>query len=64
MEIDRVRDLMRDASCGIVFTGAGVPAENGIPTFRDPLAGRWARDKPERLATAEGFAANPPPVWC
>lgn len=47
----------------VVFTGAGVSAESGIPTFRDALTGLWARHDPERLASADGFLAEPPLVW-
>ena len=46
-----------------VFTGAGVSADSGIPTFRDALEGLWARFDPMRLATEEGFRADPPLVW-
>ncbi len=41
-----------------VLTGAGVSAESGVPTFRDP-DGIWARMRPEELASVEGFLANP-----
>ena len=41
-----------------VFTGAGVSAESGIPTFRDP-GGIWSRFKPEELSSVEGFLGNP-----
>lgn len=51
------------ASRIVVFTGAGVSAESGIPTFRDALTGLWARYEPERLATEEGFRADPALVW-
>ena len=27
----------------VVFTGAGVSAESGIPTFRDQLTGLWEK---------------------
>ena len=46
-----------------MFTGAGVSAESGIPTFRDALEGLWARFEPERLATEAGFRADPALVW-
>ena len=41
-----------------VLTGAGVSAESGLGTFRD-TGGIWARFDPMKLATPEGFAANP-----
>lgn len=47
----------------LVFTGAGVSAESGIPTFRDALTGLWARFDPAQLATPEAFAADPELVW-
>jgi NAD-dependent deacetylase len=46
-----------------VLTGAGVSRESGIPTFRDPQEGLWARYDPMDLATQEGYLRNPPLVW-
>ncbi|MDU9034279.1 NAD-dependent deacylase [Pseudomonas corrugata] len=46
-----------------VFTGAGISAESGIPTFRDPLTGLWARHDPQRLETAKAFRENLALVW-
>ena len=46
----------------IVFTGAGVSAESGIPTFRGK-DGLWNKFKPEELATPEAFFRNPKLVW-
>ncbi len=59
----RARALLADAASIVVFTGAGVSAESGIPTFRDALEGMWARFDPERLATEAGFRADPALVW-
>jgi NAD-dependent deacetylase len=39
----------------VAFTGAGVSAESGIPTFRDP-GGLWERYDPMRFATFDGIA--------
>ena len=47
----------------VVFTGAGVSAESGIPTFRDALSGLWERFDPAALATAEAFRRDPALVW-
>jgi NAD-dependent deacetylase len=59
----RARGLLEGARRLVVFTGAGVSAESGIPTFRDALEGLWARFDPMRLATEAGFRADPPLVW-
>jgi NAD-dependent deacetylase len=47
----------------VVFTGAGVSAESGIPTFRDQLTGLWAKFDPAQLATATAFRNDPALVW-
>ncbi|GAA5195659.1 NAD-dependent deacylase [Rugosimonospora acidiphila] len=47
----------------VVFTGAGISAESGVPTFRDDLTGLWARFDAEQLATPEAFDADPDLVW-
>nr|WP_218583975.1 NAD-dependent deacylase [Pseudomonas akapageensis] len=54
---------MRDASSIVVFSGAGISAESGIPTFRDALTGLWERFDPVALATAQAFRNNPALVW-
>ena len=41
-----------------VLTGAGISAESGIPTFRDP-GGLWEQFKPEELANVQAFLRNP-----
>ena len=41
-----------------ILTGAGISAESGIATFRDP-GGLWTRFKPEELSNVRAFLANP-----
>jgi NAD-dependent deacetylase len=55
--------LLRGARNVVVFTGAGVSAESGIPTFRDALTGLWERFDAEALATPDAFRRNPALVW-
>jgi NAD-dependent deacetylase len=62
-ELGAVRDLVAASGRIAVLTGAGMSAESGIPTFRDARAGLWARHDPMRLASPEGFAADPGLVW-
>ena len=54
---------LRGARHVLVFTGAGVSAESGIPTFRDALSGLWRKFDAEDLATPEAFRSDPPLVW-
>jgi len=58
-QIERAADLLRGAESIVVFTGAGISQESGIPTFRDALDGIWAEFSPEELATPEAFAKDP-----
>ena len=55
--------LLANAERIVFFTGAGMSAESGIPTFRDGLTGLWERFDPEQLATPQGFLHDPPLVW-
>lgn len=54
---------LQQAKHVLVFTGAGVSAESGIPTFRDALTGLWSRFGAEALATPEAFLRDPELVW-
>jgi NAD-dependent deacetylase len=47
----------------VVYTGAGVSRESGIPTFREPETGLWARYDPMELATEQAYLARPAFVW-
>jgi NAD-dependent deacetylase len=53
----------RKARRWVVFTGAGVSAESGIPTFRDKLTGLWERIDHTELSTWYSFERNPALVW-
>lgn len=56
-------NALRTARHIVVFTGAGVSAESGIPTFRDSLTGLWQRFDAASLATPDAFEADPALVW-
>ncbi|MBL6276572.1 NAD-dependent deacylase [Micromonospora fiedleri] len=55
--------LLGQARRVVVFTGAGMSAESGVPTFRDALTGLWQRYDAQQLATPEAFDADPALVW-
>lgn len=54
---------LRVAKHVVAYTGAGISAESGIPTFRDPKSGLWERYSAEQIATADGFQRDPELVW-
>ncbi len=56
-------ELIRKSPKPLVFTGAGMSKESGIPTFRDALDGLWSKYNPEDLASAEAFQSDPALVW-
>lgn len=55
-------DRLRSAKVVSALTGAGVSAESGVPTFRDP-GGIWEKFRPEDLANFDAFITNPDFVW-
>lgn len=57
-----VADL-REIGKVVIFTGAGMSAESGIPTFRDRMAGLWAQVDPMEIATPWAFRADPQRTW-
>ncbi len=61
--LSAARRLIAGARRCAVLTGAGVSAESGVPTFRDAQTGLWSKFDPARLASPEGFRADPPLVW-
>lgn len=56
-EIDRAIELLRGADQILVFTGAGISTESGIPDFRGP-EGLWTRVDPDDF-TIDRYLSNP-----
>jgi NAD-dependent deacetylase len=56
-------ETLRDAQRVVIFTGAGVSQESGIPTFRDRLTGLWENFDAAELATPEAFDRDAALVW-
>jgi NAD-dependent deacetylase len=46
----------------VVFTGSGISAESGIPTYRGNIA-LWAGFRAEELSSVEAFDHDPEQVW-
>jgi NAD-dependent deacetylase len=63
IEISEVfRNKLKFAEKIVFFTGAGISAESGIPTFRGE-DGIWNKLSPEELANFNAFMRNPKMVW-
>ncbi len=56
------REALRRAVRVVVFTGAGISAESGVPTFRG-AGGLWKTFKAEDLASPTAFGRDPRLVW-
>jgi NAD-dependent deacetylase len=59
---ERLLSFFRNSVEIVAFTGAGISAESGVPTFRGP-DGIWSKFKPEELASMRAFMRNPELVW-
>ncbi|PHJ15865.1 histone deacetylase sir2 [Cystoisospora suis] len=59
---DLAEDI-RASKYAVALTGAGVSAESGIPTFRDPSDGLWRNYDPAVYATIWGFWKHPEKIW-
>ena len=57
-----LQSVLARAEHVVAFTGAGISAESGVPTFRGDN-GIWKKMRPEELASMNGFLANPALVW-
>ncbi len=57
-------DILSDSSSAVAFTGAGLSTRSGIPDFRSPGVGLWARiDEAEdgelQAGSIQGFSRDP-----
>ncbi|MFC4104185.1 NAD-dependent deacylase [Paenibacillus xanthanilyticus] len=50
--------LLSESSRTIVFTGAGMSTESGLPDFRSADRGMWNNRNPAELASTEAMARN------
>ena len=58
--LDRAAKILRRARSVVVFTGAGVSAESGVPTYRSGADGLWSVQNMERYANPQGYARHLP----
>jgi NAD-dependent deacetylase len=59
----RLAELLEGASSAVVLTGAGVSVPSGIPDFRTPETGLWAKVDPMEVAHISVFERDPERFW-
>jgi NAD-dependent deacetylase len=60
---ERLAELLRDARCAVVLTGAGVSVPSGIPDFRSPGCGLWENVDPMEVAHIDAWRRDPDRFW-
>lgn len=50
--------LLKNAKHTVVFTGAGMSTESGLPDFRSATGGLWERFNPDELANVNALYEN------
>jgi NAD-dependent deacetylase len=61
--ITGILTLLAESREIVVFSGAGLSADSGIPTFRDGATSLWANIDPMEVASIDGFENDPEKVW-
>ena len=58
-KVGEAAELLLRARHAVAFTGAGISTPSGIPDFRSPESGLWAKDDPMVVASIHTFRADP-----
>ncbi len=62
-EIKELAALLAESKDTLVLTGAGISTESGIPDFRSPGSGLWARLDPLEIFSRAVLAREPDKFW-
>jgi NAD-dependent protein deacetylase/lipoamidase len=62
-EVQRLAVLVRESSCTVALTGAGISVPSGIPDFRSPGTGLWENVDPMEVAHIDVFERDPARFW-
>ncbi|MDP8228937.1 MAG: NAD-dependent deacylase [Candidatus Electryoneaceae bacterium] len=61
-QVVKFRELLNTHQRIVAFTGAGISAESGIPTYRG-AGGTWTKYDPEKYASINYFVREPTYYW-
>ena len=59
----RLAELIRESRSSVALTGAGISVPSGIPDFRTPQTGLWAKVDPIEVAHIDVFERDPERFW-
>ncbi|HEX6782130.1 MAG TPA: Sir2 family NAD-dependent protein deacetylase [Solirubrobacterales bacterium] len=62
-EVERLAELLGQSRRAVALTGAGVSVPSGIPDFRTPETGLWAKVDPMEVAHIDVFERDPERFW-
>jgi NAD-dependent deacetylase len=62
-QAERLAELLRESSCTVALTGAGISVPSGIPDFRTPGEGIWEKVDPMEVAHIDAFRHDPSRFW-
>jgi NAD-dependent deacetylase len=62
-DVERLAQLLRDASSVVALTGAGISVPSGIPDFRSPGSGLWENVDPMEVAHIDAWQRDPERFW-
>lgn len=61
--MERLAELLGQSRRAVALTGAGVSVPSGIPDFRTPETGLWAKVDPMEVAHIDVFERDPERFW-
>jgi NAD-dependent deacetylase len=62
-QVERLAELLGQSRRAVALTGAGVSVPSGIPDFRTPETGLWAKVDPMEVAHIDVFEREPERFW-
>jgi NAD-dependent deacetylase len=62
-ETERLAAMIRESESVVALTGAGISVPSGIPDFRTPRTGLWAKVDPMEVAHIDVFHRDPERFW-
>src|SRR2546423_12998635 len=62
-DTQRLAELIHECEFTVALTGAGISVPSGIPDFRTPGKGLWAKVDPMSVATIDAFHRDTKRFW-